>query len=242
MMFCSCKTELPCEHIYTDGICQNCGAACIHSYENGSCSICEMSCAHSYESGVCSICTIECAHSYENGSCSICSVACSHNTYKYGDCLDCGYKCNPHKFQNGYCSFCRVIQLTENILAGKKYTYSHFEVAWSKNATDKQKEILRNQFGLDSDKDLFVEISKELRPWLHLADFFRFTLDGTEVFDGFNDVYGDNSYSISTSTNTITTNIGWDKLYFTGDCLYLLENAPTPYNGIQIKVIYLPKT
>ena len=222
LLLLSCS-ERSCEHVYSDGVCENCDVACTHTYENG----------------VCSICSTPCEHAYKDGVCSVCSKVCAHNEYEHGTCIDCGYVCEKHFFSKGACTNCGIIKLTKDLLENRCFEYSHLEVTWSKDATDAQKEIMIKQFGVNNEDELFVELYKQIhQAGGIIVNRYAFTSDGVNYSISGKVTQSDKYYI---NTHNYTIEIGDDKLYYTGDGLYVLQEAGTTYTGISIKLIYTEK-
>ena len=96
-----------CTHVYTDGICTECGKECAHNYKDGFCTVCDAECpCETFEGGACTVCGYECKHEFVNSVCEYCEYECEHD-FNNARCEDCGFVCT-HTFENGKCKYCDV--------------------------------------------------------------------------------------------------------------------------------------
>ena len=206
----------------------SCEKICEHEFENGVCKECDEACVHVFANGSCTVCTKACEHEYVNGTCSVCQFVCTHN------------------YEKGICNACGAKNLTKEVLAGRTFKYAFFEISWSENATDTEKEILRKQYNTDDDEELFDEIHDDLRSALDFASslsgaFGGQTLSKKQVFfDEYGWAYLDgktsNGWSASIKDNKIV--IGDDTFYYEKDRIYNIGDSED-FKGIAIKTVYV---
>lgn len=202
----------------------SCKKECEHAFVDGVCKKCDVACEHDFKNGVCTVCDMPCAHQFTDGVCSVCGHVCVHS-YEKGICKDCGAK-----------------NLTKEDLVGRYFKYAYFEVEWSANATERDKEILRKKYNVVDDEQLFDEIHDTLTEFLELANVLGGVFGGEEqgyyfkrydVRSSPSDEYTGDEYVVKDNTIMIS-----DKtFYYEKDRIYTIGDSQD-FKGIAIKTVF----
>ena len=203
----------------------SCNKLCSHTFSQGVCSKCEEKCEHNFENGICGVCEYNCEHNFNNGVCSICIYTC------------------PHSYDKGVCLICNNVNITNDDMKGRVFKYAYFELQWSEDATDLQKETLLKKHNKDTDEELFdllhsgymsAESITSLN-WDSIDKYKFSTANGRNVAVYVNGKYSDEQKCFIDGNRL---KLGNKNLYYAKDRIYLITKSKQ-HSEISLKVFFV---
>ena len=200
----------------------SCNQPCAHEFKDGVCEKCDEPCVHSFSDGVCTVCQQPCTHSFEEGICKTCDYACVH-TYDLGVCESCGMK-----------------NLSRGDLWDRSFKYGYFELDWSEDVTDTQKETLRKRFNVETDKELFDKLHEQYTSVINALGSLMVT---EYEFQAMNDVFLKKGSSTSQKKFDVKENnviIDGETFSYEKDRI-CSQGDSEDFEGVCIKMVFVEK-